>query len=164
MKSAPTFKKLRAESLGLRAKDGLKKVYIYSDGSSLGNPGRGGYCAILKYKENKKIIKGAKENTTNNQMELLAVIKALEALKEPCEVEIVSDSSYVVKGINEWLKNWIKKDFKGVKNPDLWKRYMQASKLHKVNAIWVRGHNGHKENEECDKIAKEEAKSLEQRA
>ena len=163
MKSLPTFKKLRAESLGLRAKDGLKKVYIYSDGSSLGNPGRGGYCAILKYKENKKIIKGAKENTTNNQMELLAVIKALEALKEPCEVEIVSDSSYVVKGINEWLKNWIKKDFKGVKNPDLWKRYMQASKPHKVNAIWVRGHNGHKENEECDKIAKEEAKSLEQR-
>ncbi len=142
----------------------MKKVYIYCDGSSLGNPGRGGYCAILKYKDNKKIIKGAEDNATNNQMELLAVIKALEALKEPCDIEIVSDSNYVIKGINEWLENWKKKEFKGVKNPNLWKRYIKAAMSHKINATWVRGHNGHKENEECDKIAKQEAKSLELRA
>jgi ribonuclease HI len=135
-------------------------VYIFSDGSSLGNPGNGGYCAILKYKGNKKIIKGNQPGATNNQMELLAVIKALEKLKEPCNVELVSDSNYVVKGINEWLENWIKKDFKGVKNPDLWRRYIEVAKPHKVNAIWVRGHNGHEENEECDKIAREEAQKL----
>ena len=138
----------------------MKKIYLYCDGSSLGNPGRGGYCAILKYKGHKKIISGAENDATNNQMELLAVIKGLESLKEPCEVELVSDSSYVVKGINEWLKNWIRKDFKGVKNPELWKRYMEVAKPHKVKATWVRGHNGHKENEECDKIAREEAGKL----
>jgi ribonuclease HI len=138
----------------------MKKVYLYCDGSSLGNPGYGGYCAILKYKDNKKIIKGAKENVTNNQMELLAAIKGLEALKEPCEVELVSDSSYVVKANNEWLENWIKKDFKNVKNVDLWKRYIKVAKPHKINAVWVRGHNGHKENEECDKIARGEAEKL----
>ncbi len=138
----------------------MKKIFLFSDGSSLGNPGAGGYCAILRYKDKEKIIKGGKKDTTNNQMELLAVIKALEALKEPCEVEIISDSTYVVKGINEWLKNWIKKGFKGVKNPDLWKRYIEVSKPHKINATWVRGHNGHKENEICDKIAKEEAQKL----
>jgi len=138
----------------------MKKVYLYCDGSSLGNPGYGGYCAILKYKGSKKIIKGAKENVTNNQMELLAAIKGLEALKEPCEVELVSDSSYVVKANNEWLENWIKKDFKNVKNVDLWKRYIKVAKPHKINAVWVRGHNGHKENEECDKIARGEAEKL----
>jgi ribonuclease HI len=140
----------------------VKLVHIFSDGSSLGNPGKGGYCAILKYKNSKKIVKGAKPNATNNQMELLAVIKALENLKEPCEIELVSDSSYVVKGINEWLKNWIKKDFKGIKNPDLWKRYVKAAEPHKIKAVWVKGHNGHKENEECDKIAKSEANKIEE--
>ncbi len=138
----------------------MKKIYLYCDGSSLGNPGRGGYCAILKYRDRKKVISGAQNDATNNQMELLAVIKGLESLKEPCEVELVSDSSYVVKGINEWLKNWIRKDFKGVKNPKLWKRYMEVAKPHKVKAVWVRGHNGHEENEECDKIAREEAGKL----
>ena len=138
----------------------MKKVYLYCDGSSLGNPGFGGYCAILKYKDNKKVIKGAKKEVTNNQMELLSAIKGLEALKEPCEVELVSDSNYVVKANNEWLKNWIKKEFKNVKNVDLWKRYIKAAKPHKINAIWVKGHNGHKENEECDKIARSEAEKL----
>ena len=141
----------------------MKKIYLYCDGSSLGNPGRGGYCAILKYKDHKKVISGAQNDATNNQMELLAVIKGLENLKEPCEVELVSDSSYVVKGINEWLKNWIRKDFKGVKNPELWKRYIEVAKPHKVKAVWVRGHNGHKENEECDKIAREEAGNLDKK-
>jgi ribonuclease HI len=140
----------------------MKKVHLYSDGSSLGNPGFGGYCAILKYKDHQKIAKGSQKIATNNQMELKAVIEGLKLLKEPCEVEIVSDSSYVVRGINEWLENWVKKDFKKVKNTDLWKEYLEISKPHKIEAFWVKGHNGHKENEMCDKIAKEEAELLKQ--
>ncbi len=93
-------------------------------------------------------------------MELLAVIEGLRALKEPCSIEIISDSSYVVKGINEWLEGWIKRDFKKVKNPDLWMDYMEVSKGHKIKAIWVRGHNGHIENERCDILAKEEAQKM----
>ena len=135
----------------------MKKIYLFSDGSSLGNPGEGGYCAILRYNGNEKIIKGGWKVATNNQMELLAVIEGLKALKEPCEVEIVSDSSYVVKGINEWLENWKKRNFAKVKNPELWREYIGVAKGHKVKATWVRGHAGHKENEICDKLAKEEA-------
>jgi ribonuclease HI len=141
----------------------MKKISLFSDGSALGNPGFGGYCAILRYKENEKIISGSMENATNNQMELLAVIEGLAALKEPCEVHIVSDSSYVVKGINEWLENWVKKEFRKVKNPNLWKRYIEVAKSHKVDATWVRGHDGHEENERCDKIAKQEAEKLKQK-
>lgn len=135
----------------------MKHLTLFCDGSSLGNPGAGGYCAILKYKDKEKIVKGGDRFTTNNKMELLAAIEGLNALKEPCDVTIVSDSSYVVKGINQWLPNWIKKDFKNVKNTDLWKRYIKVSAPHKVQAIWVRGHNGHVENEQCDKIAKAQA-------
>ncbi len=138
----------------------MKKIYLFSDGSSLGNPGEGGYCAILRYKDNEKIIKGGQQQATNNQMELKAVIEGLKALKGACIVEIVSDSSYVVKGINEWLKNWQKRNFARVKNPELWKEYIEVAKPHKINATWVRGHAGHKENELCDKIAKEEAEKL----
>ena len=138
----------------------MKQVHLYSDGSSLGNPGFGGYCSILKFGEHQKIIKGGKRVATNNQMELKAVIEGLKALKEPCEVTITSDSNYVVRGINEWLKNWIKKNFKGVKNPELWKEFVDVSKKHKLKAIWVKGHAGHKENEICDTIAREEATRL----
>lgn len=140
----------------------MKKISLFSDGSSLGNPGFGGYCAILQYKESEKIISGAQADATNNQMELLAVVKGIEALREPCEVHIVSDSSYVVRGINEWLKNWIAKDFKKVKNPELWKRYIEASKDHKIFAQWVRGHDGHELNERCDHIARDEATKLQE--
>jgi len=140
----------------------MKKIHLFSDGSSLGNPGFGGYCAIVRYHEHEKIASGALENVTNNQMELLAVIEGLKLLKEPCDVTITSDSSYVVKGINEWLKNWIKKDFNKVKNPDLWKSYIDAAAGHKIFAIWVRGHAGHEENEKCDKIARGEAEELQQ--
>jgi len=90
-------------------------------------------------------------------MELIAVIEALKQLKEPCEVDLYSDSTYVLKGIKEWLNNWINKDFKNVKNPELWKKYIEVSKPHKINTIWVKGHSGFRENEICDKIAKEEA-------
>ncbi|MDD3324554.1 MAG: ribonuclease HI [Sulfurospirillaceae bacterium] len=138
----------------------MKKISLFCDGSSLGNPGEGGYCAILRYGQSEKIVSGGQKNATNNQMELLAVIKGLEALKEPCDVSIVSDSSYVVKGINEWLANWVKKNFAKVKNPELWRDYIEVSRKHKVHAIWVRGHDGHEENERCDKIAKEEAIKL----
>ncbi len=140
----------------------MKKIHLYSDGSSLGNPGYGGYCAILKYKDHEKITSGALANVTNNQMELLAVIEGLKMLKEPCEVIITSDSSYVVNAINEWLENWVKRGFKKVKNPDLWQKYLDVARPHKIRAVWVRGHNGHEENEKCDKIARGEAEKLQQ--
>ncbi len=138
----------------------MKHIYLFSDGSSLGNPGAGGYGTILRYKDKEKILSGGERLTTNNRMELKGVIEGLKALKEPCFVEIVSDSSYVVKGINEWLSNWVKKDFKKVKNPDLWKEYLKVSKNHKINALWVRGHAGHEENERCDLLAKKEAQKM----
>jgi ribonuclease HI len=140
----------------------MKKVHLFSDGSSLGNPGCGGWCAILRYKDIEKIVSGSQRDATNNQMELKGVIEGLKLLKEPCEVEIVSDSSYVVKAINEWLDGWVKKDFKKVKNPALWREYLKVSSPHKIKAIWVRGHAGHKENEKCDKIARDEATKLQQ--
>jgi len=135
----------------------VKKITLFSDGSALGNPGPGGYGVILRYGESEKELSGFEEHTTNNRMELKGVIEGLRALKEPCEVSVISDSSYVVKGINEWLINWIKRNFKKVKNPDLWKEYIEVSKLHKIDAIWVRGHDGHEENERCDVLAKEAA-------
>ncbi len=141
----------------------MKQVLLFSDGSSLGNPGPGGYCAILKYKENEKIVSGGEPETTNNRMELKAVIEGLKLLKEPCHVIITSDSSYVVKAINEWLKNWIRKDFKNVKNPDLWREYLEVARPHRIKAVWVRGHNGHLENEKCDKIARQEATTIQKR-
>ena len=135
----------------------MKKIEIYTDGSSLGNPGPGGWCAILRYKNHEKILSGGEEYTTNNRMELKAVIEALKALKEPCEVELFSDSTYVLKGINEWLDKWISKNFKNVKNVDLWREFIDISKNHKININWIKAHNGHKENEICDKIARKEA-------
>ena len=135
----------------------MKKITLFSDGSALGNPGPGGYGTILVYKDKEKIISGGEPYTTNNRMELKGTIEGLKALKEPCEVEVVSDSSYVVKAINEWLDGWVKKDFKKVKNTDLWKEYIEVSKPHKIKATWVRGHNGHTENERCDKLARDEA-------
>jgi ribonuclease HI len=138
----------------------VKKITLFSDGSSLGNPGPGGYGTILRFGNKEKEISGGELNTTNNRMELLAVIEGLRALKEPCDVTIISDSSYVVKGIIEWLEGWKKRDFKKVKNPDLWKEYIEVSKNHKIHALWVRGHNGHIENERCDILAKQEAQKM----
>ena len=135
----------------------MKKIQIFTDGSSLGNPGPGGWCAILRYKDYEKILSGGEKYTTNNKMELTAVIQALKALKKPCEINLYSDSTYVLKGINEWLDNWTKKNFKNVKNSELWREFSEISKPHKINIFWVKGHSGHKENEICDKIAKEEA-------
>jgi len=138
----------------------MKRVYLYSDGSSLGNPGPGGYCAILRYKDKERIVKGAEPHTTNNRMELKAVIEGLKALKEPCIVEVYSDSSYVVRAINEWLRGWVKKNFKNVKNPDLWRDFLEAAEPHRIKAIWIKGHAGHEENERCDTIAKQMAMKI----
>ena len=135
----------------------MKKITLFSDGSALGNPGPGGYGAILRYGDKERIISGGEAHTTNNRMELLGVIEGLRALKEPCDVTIISDSSYVIKGINEWLEGWVKRYFAKVKNPDLWQEYLRVSAPHRIHGVWVRGHNGHVENERCDVIAKEEA-------
>jgi len=134
-----------------------KQITLYSDGSSLGNPGPGGYGGILEYKGNRKEYSGGETHTTNNRMELMGVIAGLKLLKEPCIVHVVSDSSYVVKAINEWLANWIQKEFKKVKNVDLWQAYIEAAAPHQIKATWVRGHAGHEENEICDKLARDAA-------
>jgi ribonuclease HI len=134
-----------------------KAITLYSDGSSLGNPGPGGYGGILAYRGTRKHYSGGEPETTNNRMELRAVIEGLKLLKEPCDVHVVSDSSYVVKAINEWLERWVRKQFKKVKNVDLWHAYLDAAAPHHVSAEWVRGHNGHPENEACDQMARNEA-------
>ena len=135
----------------------MKKIYLFSDGSALGNPGPGGFGTILRYNGHERIVSGGEAHTTNNRMELRGAIEGLKLLKEPCEVEVISDSSYVVKAINEWLPSWIARGFKKVKNPDLWQEYLEVSKPHRITGIWVRGHNGHDENERCDEIARNEA-------
>ena len=134
----------------------MKKIKLYTDGSCDLTTRIGGYCAILIYGPHEKIIKGHSTNTTNNRMELIAIIEGIKALKEPCEIDIYSDSKLCVQGINEWIYNWIKKDFKDIKNDDLWKIYLNISKNHIINMIWVKGHNGDKYNELADTIAKEE--------
>ena len=135
----------------------MKLVKLFSDGSCLNNPGRGGWAFILEYGEYKLKKSGGESFTTNNKMELTAVIMGLKALKFPCEVELYSDSSYVVNGINGWIFSWIKKNFKDVKNPELWREYLQVSAPHKIRAFWVKGHDGHSQNEECDELARKAA-------
>lgn len=138
----------------------MKIVKLFSDGSCLGNPGVGGWAYILEYNEYQKKDSGASEKTTNNQMELTAAIMGIKALKEPCKIELFTDSSYVANAINSWLKNWIKKDFKKVQNVELWKEYIKVSSIHNIKAFWVKGHSGHKQNEECDKMARDAANKL----
>lgn len=137
-----------------------KLVEIFTDGACRGNPGPGGWAAILRYKESKKEIYGAEPFTTNNRMELTAVIQALKALKEPCEVVICTDSRYVQKGIREWLSLWKKRNWMAssgtkVKNIDLWKSLEKEAGRHNISWKWVKGHNGLLENERCDELAKE---------
>jgi len=130
-------------------------IVIYTDGSSRGNPGPGGYGVVLKYKSFRKELSEGFRKTTNNRMELLAVIVGLEALKkEGEEVKIYSDSKYVVDAVEKgWLKSWISKNFAGKKNKDLWLRFWEIYKKHKVKFEWLRGHAGNEENEVCDKLA-----------
>lgn len=137
----------------------LKQVEIFTDGSCLGNPGPGGYGAILRYREREKTFSEGYNLTTNNRMELMAAIVALEALKEQCEVILSTDSQYVRQGITQWIHNWKKRgwktaDKKPVKNVDLWKRLDTALGPHQIKWEWVKGHAGHPENERCDELAR----------
>jgi len=137
----------------------MKKVLIYTDGSSRGNPGPGGFGALLLNVEHRKEISGGFRKTTNNRMELMAVIVALESLKVPCEVEVRSDSRYVINAMDKgwmggWrLRGWSKADKKPLKNVDLWKRLYIAIQPHELNWTWVKGHAGNQYNERCDYLA-----------
>lgn len=142
----------------------LSKVYIYTDGACSKNPGPGGWGAILKAGEHIKEISGGEPNTTNNRMEMTAVIKALSALKRPCEVILTSDSKYIIDAIEKgWVfkwrnNNWMRTKKDPVLNPDLWKQILDLLEIHKVSFVWVKGHAGHPENERCDKLAVIESK------
>jgi ribonuclease HI len=130
-------------------------IEIFTDGASSGNPGPGGYGVILRSGKYYKELSEGFRKTTNNRMELLAVIKALEALKNPNQTVIIySDSKYVIDAIDKkWVYGWLQKGFKDKKNKDLWLRYLDISKQHNIKFVWVRGHAGHKENERCDELA-----------
>lgn len=142
----------------------LKQVEIFTDGSCLGNPGPGGYGAILRYKQHEKMFSAGYYLTTNNRMELMAAIVALEALTSPCEVVLSTDSQYVRQGITSWIHGWKKRgwktaDKKLVKNIDLWQRLDLAIAHHHLRWQWVKGHAGHPENERCDILARDAAGS-----
>lgn len=130
-------------------------IYLYTDGASSGNPGPGGYGVVLRCGSHEKEMSEGFSLTTNNRMELLAVIKGLEAIRwENAEVHVYSDSSYVVDAINKgWLEGWVRKGFAKVKNPDLWIRFNALYKKHRVSFHWIKGHAGHPENERCDRLA-----------
>jgi ribonuclease HI len=144
----------------------LTRVQIYTDGACSGNPGPGGWGAILKSGGHVKELSGGEASTTNNRMELSAVIAALEALKRPCAVTLTSDSKYVIDAIQKgWAKSWRAKGWmrnknEKAKNPDLWERLLQLLEIHQVEFIWVKGHAGHPENERCDELAVMESKKF----
>jgi ribonuclease HI len=136
----------------------IDPVIIYTDGACRGNPGKGGWGVILRYKGTVKELHGGDKDTTNNRMELMAAIQALEALKKPCVVQLYSDSSYVLKGITEWLPNWQKRGWKTaskhpVKNVDLWQRLDAALAQHQIAWLWVKGHSGNAGNDRADALA-----------
>lgn len=143
----------------------MPAVEIFTDGACSGNPGAGGWGAVLRYGGVEKELSGGEAETTNNRMELTAVIKALKALKKPCEIILCTDSRYVMDGVQQWLPNWKKNGWRTankktpVKNIDLWQVLDSLLELHKIKWVWVKGHNGHPENERCDKLARDEAKA-----
>lgn len=138
---------------------------IYTDGACLGNPGRGGWGAILIWQDQKKELSGGEANTTNNRMELMAAIKALEAVKRPVPIRLVSDSTYLRDGITKWIHGWRKNGWKTasknpVANQDLWQRLDDLNQSHDISWEWVKGHSGHPMNERCDDMARQEAERL----
>ncbi|MGX7953202.1 ribonuclease HI [Tsuneonella sp. HG249] len=140
----------------------MKKVEIFTDGACKGNPGPGGWGALLRMGRHEKEMSGGELATTNNRMELTAAIKALEALIEPCDIRLHSDSKYVLDGITKWVHGWQRNGWKNaskqpVRNADLWHELIAAANRHKIEWIWVKGHNGHAENERVDALACEEA-------
>ena len=144
------------------------KVEIFCDGACSGNPGPGGYGAILRYGGHEKELSGAEGDTTNNRMELTGAITALESLKRPCRVVVTTDSQYLVKGMREWLDGWVRKGWKNSKkepvlNRDLWERLLGLAKIHQIEWVWVRGHDGHLENERCDELARKAIEEFKQR-
>lgn len=140
-----------------------KAVQLYTDGACSGNPGPGGWGAILRYNGREKELSGGEPATTNNRMELTAAIEGLSALKEPCDVTLYSDSRYLVDALEKgWAKSWRQKGWKRADgspalNPDLWERLLSLAEIHNISLVWVRGHDGHPENERCDKMAVEQA-------
>ncbi|MBI3684215.1 MAG: ribonuclease HI [Acidobacteria bacterium] len=142
----------------------MKKVQIITDGSCIGNPGPGGWACILRYNEHRKELSGAEQHTTNNRMELTAAIKALEALREPCEIQIVTDSEYLKRGITEWIPRWKRNGWltvgkKPVINRDLWERLDTLAGKHKTRWAWTKGHASHRDNNRCDELAQAAARS-----
>jgi len=143
----------------------LKKIELFTDGACSGNPGPGGWGAVLRYNGKEKELSGGDADTTNNRMELMAVISGLEALKEPCEVTVTSDSKYVCDAITRgWAESWRSKNWRNssgqAKNPDLWERLLDLLAIHRTTFVWVKGHAGHPENERCDLLAVEETEKL----
>ena len=144
----------------------MKELKIYTDGACSGNPGKGGYCAILIYNGKEKVVSGSELDTTNNRMELLAVIRGLQTLKVPCSVELFSDSQYVTDAFNKgWITNWQKNDWKTssksqVKNRDLWEELLRLLSIHLVRFVKVKGHSDNEYNNRCDQIAVTEYKKL----
>lgn len=144
----------------------LKNVELFTDGACSGNPGAGGYAAILRYKGKEKIISSGDEQTTNNRMELLAVIEGLKALNEPCLVTVYTDSQYVANGLLKgWAvkwraNNWRKSDKKSALNTDLWEELLNLSEKHTLDIRWIKGHAGHPENERCDALARQEIDNI----
>jgi len=143
----------------------MKQVEIHTDGACLGNPGPGGWAALLRYGATERELVGGEADTTNNRMELMAAIAGLEALKSPCEVVLHTDSQYVKKGIGEWMPNWIRRGWKTaagdpVKNKDLWERLAAANTRHQVVWKWVKGHAGHVDNERVDQLARAAAERI----
>ncbi|HEY9036890.1 MAG TPA: ribonuclease HI [Pseudomonadales bacterium] len=143
----------------------LKNIEIYTDGACRGNPGPGGWGAILRYNGTDKYLNGSAADTTNNRMELMAAIEALKALREPCVVSLTTDSEYVRKGMTEWLDGWKKRGWKTaakqpVKNADLWQALEAACANHRIEWHWVKGHSGHPENEMADQLANDAIDAL----
>lgn len=140
----------------------MKSIEIHTDGACLGNPGPGGWAALLRYGERERELVGGEPLTTNNRMELMAAIAGLEALTEPCKVALYTDSRYVQQGIGEWMPNWVRRGWKTaggdpVKNRDLWERLHAATLRHKIDWHWVKGHAGDPDNERVDELARAEA-------
>ena len=144
----------------------MKQIEIFTDGACSGNPGPGGWGAVLRYKQHEKELSGGEAETTNNRMELTALIAALEHLKEPCEITLCSDSKYVIDGLEKgWAKGWRARGWKKADkspalNPDLWEKLLNLTEGHIIHYKWIKGHAGHPENERCDRLAVAESKKF----
>ncbi|NVE94740.1 ribonuclease HI [Altererythrobacter lutimaris] len=143
----------------------MKRVELFTDGACKGNPGPGGWGALLRLGPHEKELSGGERDTTNNRMEMTAVIRGLGALIEPCQVELYSDSKYVIDGITKWVEGWQRRGWKNaskkpVRNADLWHDLIEVSARHEINWHWVKGHNGHEENERVDKLASDAAEAI----